>query len=271
MSRQVEELSASGIKRFRDCPRQYQLHYLSDVPEPDEGEVEHFQIGNTVHDSVENVLKEQPEIVNENEEVIHDALVSEEDTLDYNYQDNQSKVTTSIETASRWISSFVTEVKHVEEEWTMDRGSIKFKGLADLVADVEQGDEVYEDVIIDWKTGQENDEWKEKVQSGMYIEMFYDKFGHYPDAAVFVYLNEETQSFHSRIRNGEVYWNENENKYWEQIEKYKNKILQREIEGVWPTKPEQSRCFFCSFKHYCQDSGVGAENVEPRHIQFGKL
>jgi len=267
-------LSSSGIKKFNQCPRKFEIHYLiEELEPPDEGEIEHFQIGNTIHDSLEEALNEL-ESIPEKEKELLETLEEKENHQDYNYSDND-KVDTCLKTASRWISSFVEEIKHVEEEWSMEKSDITYNGLADLVADIDLGDEddpeIYENVIIDWKTGKENEEWKERIQAGMYIEMFYQKFGHYPDAAVFVYLDEETQSFHSRIQNGEVFWNEHENKYWTEIEKIKNEILHTEQTGDWETKPETANCYWCDYKLYCEDSPVGAENAEKRHINIGEI
>jgi len=264
--KKVEELSASGIKKYKECPRRFQLHYLlDDLEPPEDGVVEHFQIGSSVHGALENVLRDLDKVPKKDE--LLDMLLEEESSLDYDYSDND-KVNNCLNTASRWITSFVTSIGHVEEKWTMERDGIEYNGLADLVADVEQ-DGMYSDVIVDWKTGQETEQWKERIQAGMYIEMFYEKFGHYPEAAVFVYLDEETQSFHSRIQDGEVFWNEHENQYWSEIQKYKNQILRSQrTEEKWETKPDQTNCYFCSYKYYCEDSPIGAENVTIQNIDM---
>ena len=267
MVRKLERLSASGLKKYQDCPKQFYLYYLSNVPEPEEGVIEHFEVGNAVHDSIENVLKTRPELIDDEEELFN-AFVKEEDTLGYEYSDDE-KVLNCFETASRWISSFVVDVNHVEEEWIMEKDGMKWKGFADLVANIEMNDVTYENVIVDWKTGKETEEWKEVIQSGMYIEMFWDKFGSYPEGAVFVYLDEETQSFHPRISDGEVFWNEHENKYWTEIDRIKSKIMLSEQNNNWQADPESKKCFFCDHKLFCQDSPVGAENVNQSHISIG--
>jgi CRISPR/Cas system-associated exonuclease Cas4 (RecB family) len=266
MSRKVEELSASGVKTYKQCPKQFWYDYISEIEPVDEGEVEHFQIGNAVHDSLEEVLQSDIDLTNEDE--ILSQLKSEERKLDYNYDDD-SKVSTSFQTASRWISSFVDSVKHVEEKWSIEKDGFEYRGLADLVADLSIGEETYNNSIVDWKTGSENEEWKERVQGGMYAEMHYELYGEYPDAIVFVYLAEETQSVHRRVQDGEVFWNEVENKYWTEIEKYKAQILQSQAVDEWEAKPDQSKCFFCEYKYHCADSGVGAENVGVSEIEMG--
>lgn len=278
MSPEISELSASGIKTFRDCPKQFWYEYLSDVPEPTEGKVEHFEIGNAVHESIEAVLQTDGLKEMDSEELL-DVLYSRESELEYEY-DDRKKAETCLKTASRWIASFVKEVKLVEEKWKMERDGLVFKGIADLVADVDMGESLYEDCIVDWKTGQLYDSqedpekaktqmWKEKIQGGMYAEMFHEKHGRYPDAILFVYLNEEEQSTHARMQNGEVFWNEFENKYWTEIEKYKNRILQAKNDDEWEARPQQSRCYFCPYKFHCRDSGVGAEDASPTEIFIG--
>lgn len=264
MPRKVEELSASGIKSYAECEKQYWYKYLSEIDAVEQEEPEHFKVGNTVHDTLEKVLKDD-ELVIADEEELFQTLMRVKDTLEYDYEDEE-KVVTCFETASRWISSFVSDVKHVEEKWTMDKDGIEFRGLSDLVADIEQGDEVYEDTIVDWKTGKENDEWKERIQGGMYAEMHKDIYGTYPEAIVFVYLNEEVQSLHPRIQDGKVFWNETENKYWSEIADYKNQILQSQAVDDWEAQPEQANCYFCDYKYHCADSGIGAENVTMSEI-----
>jgi CRISPR/Cas system-associated exonuclease Cas4 (RecB family) len=276
MTKDVEELSASGVKSYVECPKQFYLNYLTDVPEPTDGEPEHFRVGNAVHGVIEDVLMEDEWQVGSDEETdtqpaerLFELFMERVEESDHEYSDDE-KVETCFETASRWITSFVENVNHVEEEWGMERDGIRYRGFADLVADIGM-DELYENTIVDWKTGQESDEWKERIQGGMYAEMHHEIYDEYPDAIVFVYLNEETQSMHKRVQDGKVFWNEQENKYWTEIEKYKNQILRSETLGSWEAKPGQSKCYFCPYKYHCADSGVGAENVTPNQIEIGKL
>jgi len=267
-----EHLSASGIKSFVRCPRQFWYKYISEIEPPDDGMPDFFAVGNTIHESIEAVLNEYPENIDDGA-FLKSAFLGKSDNLDYDYSDDD-KVDNCFATASRWISSFVSEVKCVEEHWEMERDGITYFGMADLVADVEQNGELYENAIVDWKSGQvidEDEEWKERVQGGMYAEMFYEEYGEYPDAIIFVYLDEEQQSLHARIRDGKVYWNEHKNDYWEEIAKYKNKILLSESKDDWKAKPEQSKCYFCDFKHHCKYSGVGAEEVQSKHITFNGM
>jgi len=267
--RDVEKLSASGLKAFKECPRQFQLKYLiEEIKPPDEEEPKHFATGNCVHDTLEYVLKNYSEIDDESD---LRAYLDQEKVQFSSERQDDSQVNNCFDTASRWIPSFVESVNQVEEEWRIEIDGIEFVGFADLVADLRFQGEIYDDVIVDWKTGSENEEWKERIQSGVYIEMFYRKYGHYPDAAVFVYLDEETQSFHSRIQEGEVFWNEHRNKYWEEIESYRNEILRLQSEDRWETKPETANCYFCDYKYYCRDSPVGAEDVGIKEINIGDI
>ena len=265
MSDTIEHLSASGIKSFRECEKQFWYKYVSDVEPPDEGEIEHFSIGNTIHDSLENVLQ-QPDVLELSETELLERLRDEERSLDYNYEDSE-KVQTCLEFAAKYISGYVTNIVSVEDRFEMNVNGIDFVGYADLIADVDDRGEELSDVIIDWKTGKENDEWKERIQGGMYVKMFHEIHGRWPDSIQFIYLNEGTRSVHNRINDGDVMWNDYQNKYWEEIEGDISNISNSAFNDEWEAKPESSRCHFCSFKYACSDY-IGSEDCEPHHLEI---
>lgn len=271
----IRHISASGVKSYSECPKQFYLKYLSDIEPPEREEPDFFKVGNTVHDTIENILKENPDAHEMAEEDLLELFRKEETTLEYDYpSDESSKVQSCLETAASWITDYVTNIHHVEEEWTKKIGGRDYIGFADLVADLEyeeQGIEL-ENVIVDWKTGKDEDKaLKEQYQSGMYIELFRREYDIVSDAAVFVYVNEGTQHLHRRISDGDVKWNANGGEYWENIQKVVNQIQHSENVDEWEAKPERDRCHWCNFKLYCADSGIGAENVEPYHFQVGKI
>lgn len=270
MSRSVERLSASGVKKYIGCPKQFWYYYLSDIELPETDEPEFFKVGNAVHDSLENVLQRSPGLIND-EDALLVALQEEEEGLNHGYEsDSSSKVQGCLEVAAGYIADFVTRVDSVEDRWEIERRDLDFTGFADLVADVESGEDVLENVIVDWKTGKEQDEWKERIQGGMYLEMFYEENGYYPDGIEFIYLDEKTRSSHSRISDGEVMWNETENKYWTQIEKEMNDILKSDAKNEWPADPDSKGCYFCDYKLVCEDY-IGAESTTPEKMNFGAL
>lgn len=269
----IEKLSASRIKKYQSCPKEYFYKYLSDVEPPEEGEVEHFEIGNTVHDSIEIYLKEHglPDISDEDtdekrQDIIHEELKSIESGLDYNYEDRK-KVETCLEFAAKFIAKYVESINTVEEEMIMEHNGITFKGFADLIGNVKANDGVLSDVVIDWKTGKENPEWKEKIQGGMYVKMFHDEYGRWPESIYFVYLNEGTLSVHNRIDDGDIMWNDHQNEYWDDISGYISDMTNDAFKGEFEAKPSDN-CYWCGFKYACEDGGRGAETATPQHYQI---
>lgn len=267
MSNQVDYISASGLKSYKSCPKQYYYKYVSDIEPPEEGEIEHFEVGNTIHDSLENVLQED-ETLDLSEDELLSRLREEERSLDYNYEDSE-KVQTCLEFAAKYISGYVTDIVSVEDRFEMNVNGIDFVGYADLIADIDDRGEELSDVIIDWKTGKENDEWKERIQGGMYVKMFHEIYGRWPDSIQFIYLNEGTRSIHNRIDGGDVMWNSHQNKYWEEIEDDISDISNSAFNDEWEAKPGDSKCHFCDYKYSCREGGIGSEDCKPHHLDIG--
>jgi RecB family exonuclease len=261
----IEKLSASRIKKYQSCPKQYFYDYLSDVEPPEEGEVEHFEIGNAVHDSIEEALHEE-NVLDLKQNDLYDRLKEIESELDYNYSDRK-KVETCLEFAAKFINKYVTSITTVEDEMNMEEMGIEFTGFADLIGNVDDGDGELSDVVIDWKTGKENPEWKEKIQGGVYVKMFYEEYGRWPESIQFVYLNEGTRSVHNRISDGEIMWNDMQNEYWDEIKGYISNMTNSAYKGEFEAKPSDN-CYWCDFKYSCEDGGRGAETATPQHYQI---
>jgi RecB family exonuclease len=217
-------------------------------------------VGNSVHDSAEEYLKNHD--VNLSKEDIEDKLVEIESNFDYNY-DDRNKVENCLSFLAKFISGYVDSVNTVEEKMTMVQNGIDFTGYADLIGDVEGVN-----TVVDWKTGKENPEWKERIQGGMYVKMFHEEYGEWPDSIQFVYLDEGTRSVHNRVDNGEIMWNDYQNEYWDDIKGYISNMTNDAFKGEFEAKPEDSKCYWCDFAMACEDGGRGAETAEPQHYQI---
>jgi RecB family exonuclease len=260
----INRLSASSIKKYKNCPKSFFYKEISDVEPPDEEEPDFFAVGNTVHDTLESVLQED-DVLELSEDELLSRLRDEERSLDYNYEDSE-KVQTCLEFASKYISGYVTDIVSVEDRFEMNVKGIDFVGYADLIADINDRGEDLNDVIIDWKTGKENDEWKERIQGGMYVKMFHEIYGRWPESIQFIYLNEGTRSVHNRIDDGDVMWNDHQNKYWEEIEGDISDISNSAFNDEWEANVSDS-CYFCDYKFACSDY-IGSEDCEPHHLEI---
>lgn len=250
----IDKMSASGVKKFQKCPKQYYLRYLHEYS-PLLDENKYIRIGNSVHESCEDVLED---VDSRDADVLLDELWKNDP--EYYGDDEYEQVESCFETAAKYIAGYVDDIQSIEDRWTMDHNGIELIGYCDLVAD---------ERIIDWKTGKsEGKELDEKIQASFYIKLYENEFGKLPEEVDFVYLDEGTRSTHRRItEDGEVLWNNHKNTYWEDTQKIINRIIQSNNKGEW--EPDPSDCHWCEYKYYCQDSPIGAENVTREHIDLG--
>lgn len=257
----IERLSASRVKKFESCPKQYYLRYVEDYEIPDIEDNEYIQLGNAIHDSIEHVLTNHPNL--RDEDRLKELITEKNEEIKEYPSGMQSDAEECIDTAASFIASNISSdgIRDVEEFWTMERDGVEFRGLLDVAGD---------GVIYDWKTGKsEGKELDEKIQAAVYIEMYYDEYGEYPETVHFVYLKEGVLSTHERVDDGEVYWNSVENKYFETVEENVREIRKSFRNGEWEADPGSSKCHFCDYKLHCKDSKVGSEDVKRHHIEIG--
>lgn len=251
----IEHLSASSVKSFSECEKRFFLRYVHPREPLEEEDNKYIQVGNAVHESIEDTLKETD---SRNADNLLDKFWQNDP--EYYEESERDKVQSCFETASKYVEKHVgDDIRAIEDRWTMDYDGIELVGYCDVV---ENGH------IIDWKTGKsEGKELKEKIQASFYIKLFENEYGEYPEHVDFAYLDDGTRSTHERFTDGgEVLWNSHQNKYWEDTESIINKILLADNTDEWTPDPERDKCHWCSEKFFCEDGGVGAENVEKRHI-----
>jgi len=201
-------------------------------------------------------------------------LRDENRDLGYDYgEDNEEQVQSCLETAAKFISGHVGEVRSIEDRWTVDveELDLTFLGYSDLTAGKNQmndeGEKIGEqDAIFDWKTGKKASPLEEKIQAGVYIELYKEEFGEVPEMFIFVYLKEGEISIHRRVSDDGRYWSKDSNKYFDTVMDYSKQIVRAEMKDDWEAKGSGSDCYWCDYKYLCSDSPIGAENVEVHNI-----
>lgn len=260
MNERLKSLSASGTKTFDKCPKRYYLKYVEEYELPESDDNKYIQLGNAIHDSIEHVLTENPTL--RDEDKLKTKIESKNEEIKEYPSSMQSDADECIDTAASFIASHIPEdgIRDIEEKWSMERDGVEFRGLLDVAGD---------GVIYDWKTGKsDGKELDEKIQAAVYIELYYDEYGEYPDTVHFVYLKEGVLSTHERVDDGEVYWNSVQNKYFDTVEENVRKIRKAHREDEWEADPGD-KCYWCDYKLYCKDSPIGSEDVNRQHIEIG--
>lgn len=252
----VTYLSSSAVKKFANCPKSYEYKYVDRYDVPDESDNKFILRGNAVHGVLEELLQSDSDLSNRDN--VHDYLV--ENCSDEYPSSMSSDVDDSLEMAAKYVANYVDDVRDVEERWEMNHDGIDLVGYADLIDG---------DTIVDWKTGKsEGKEMDERIQASFYIKLFENEYGHLPEKVEFVYLTEGELSTHNRITDdGEVMWNNHQNKYWEEVESIISQIQMAHNRDEWEAQP--GNCYFCSFKYACEDSKIGSENVTKQEIEIG--
>lgn len=251
-------ISASQVKKWKKCPKQFWYRYISDIEIEDDGS-KFTEMGNAVHESIEEFLKGDPDLSDKDhiEERLHIQLTAREDNFEYG-EDMDERANQCIENAAKyleWLHEQGDEIRGIELDHEYEKhipGTDRpFRAIMDLATDKR---------IVDWKTGNKG---AEKVQAGIYIEGYKDKYGEYPEQVHFVYLKEDEVdvNIHNAETDEEVYWGDKVNQYWQEMVPHVQSMHNAmELEN-YPADPGESKCYWCAYSYHCPDSGVGVADI----------
>lgn len=247
------DISASRIKRHAKCPEQYRLRYV-EGKEPTKRRKGYGELGSLVHESIENVLNRNPDESSETRLIgmLKQEFYNLEDSDEYDTDliDDRQRETgiDCLETAARFITKQNkqgVEFEELEKKVTfrmneLDRTNVGF-------IDVVTGDGIW-----DWKTGTIRDgtEKDEIIQGSVYMAGYHNEYGELPECIRFVYLKEEKVR---SIEPNEMNWNK--------MMKYARKLVNAERKDEFPADPEQSKCYFCGWEHFCSASDVSPGQI----------
>lgn len=243
-------ISASGLKTFEDCPRQWWYKYESDK-EPVEGDTRALDLGSAVHETIELVLTTDPppqwdaweewDIESRFLDVYEQqfaASVAEE------YQDRAIKC---LKNAARYLEKREPQLRGVEVsvEYNLNRPDVD--GLARGTMDVATDTEIW-----DWKTGGIYDDTakKEKIQGAAYMGAYRVEYGEAPEAIRFIYLREEA------VRSIEP-----SDEVWEYFVGYARRLAAAKKNDAFEATPGKP-CQWCDYQSYCPAAGGIGENFD---------
>lgn len=241
-------LSASRIKTHASCPKKYELKYIQEL-EAMKGAKGYGQLGSWVHLTLENVLSKNPNETNEQALLANFKReffkLEDSDEIDVSAVDDRQKDTglDCLPVAARFIATHQPNIDGLEVpvNFHIDNPNIDrtVYGKMDVVADGE---------VWDWKTGtiRETTERDELIQGSTYMAGYHKEYGELPKAIRFIYIKEEKQR--------EI---EPTEESWQSMVQYARRLVQDEEKGEFEAKPEQGKCYFCSYEMACPASKVG--------------
>ena len=244
--------SASKLKKFKGCPKQYEFRYISDREQTkaDEG---YLGLGSAVHECIENVLSDGlseyrkdgsfPNYFGSESDLTYyikrpySSKVKKYDVPDDMAEDGEKYLANA---AGFLASKDLTKIRDIEE-W-MD---YNIKGQ-DMIAIM---DVTTEESIWDWKTGKKREE-DEIIQGAVYMGAYQSTYGHPPSAVNFIYLKDR------KVRKVAP----TDDNWQKMIQILEELQLAYEQEN-FPATPGDP-CYFCGFEGYCSASPVGLGDVD---------
>lgn len=245
MTDEVPYISASQMKSFARCPKEYSFKYQSDLRGTKMGEG-YAALGRAVHVSIEEVLSEYPQLRDETQLEYKFKKVLDGNDWDYPSRMNDA-AETCLENAAKYLSNHGnTEIRDVEVDhrFNVSRPDINqnFRAILDVTTDT---------AIWDWKSGKNVRVEDEKIQGSVYMAAYTQLYGHPPDEIRFVYLRKGEVNSHSSNLN------EDDNEMWENMIRLAKKVKRAWKLNDFPAKPDPSKCFWCAFEGYCEFSAIG--------------
>lgn len=230
-------MSASGIKKFADCPKQWWFRYASDV-DPSEADTRYLDLGSAVHETIEDALKAREAGLNPTTKVEsqYDVNAAANGVTDDLWDDGLEYVHTAVGMVQR-ENPDIRDIE-AEQEFDVERPDLDetFRAKIDVATESE---------IWDWKTGSIRDDTpkKEKIQGAVYMAAYRVKYGEPPSKVKFIYLKE------NEIRKFDP-----SDDVWEGMMSQAKALAAAKRENQFPARPGD-QCHWCDYELYCTEAG----------------
>lgn len=247
-------LSASRVKTFQKCPRQYELKYIEGKPVTKQNKG-YGALGALVHEAIENVLVEMLDVDQYDRSDLARRFKREfydlEESGDYDMSiidDRQREDGLDcLEMAAKYIAKVQPNIRDIEKESIYEISRFERNALGYM-------DVCTENEIWDWKTGRirgEDTLRDEVIQGSMYVAAYHTEYGEMPEAVKFVYIKE-----------GEVRTLDSSRDNWEQMIQYATPLINALDSGDFPARPEESKCYFCGYEQWCDAAPTSAGQIQ---------
>lgn len=248
--------SASQIKTFKTCPKEYWYKYVSDK-DPAYVEKGYLSLGSAVHETIEAVLLEYPDLRDRKQ--LEHKMQTHLENMDHGIPESMvDKAFTCVGNAAHYIAKQEDlDILGIEAEHKFDvnRPDISYPFLAIMDVTTSEG-------IVDWKTGNVYED-SERLQGGVYLAAYANMYGRVPEYVKFVYLKDREVNTYSRTDgNGHEFWSDEKMPDgWQEVIKIAKQLQKAWREDTWPAKPDTAPCYFCDYKNFCPQGKRGVDNV----------
>ena len=240
--------SASGLKKYQDCPLQFKLSYILKIPEPP-GASPAAAKGTSVHAVIEHLDPALPA------ETQVPGLLEQFWTPDQfasKTQSEQDKVSARelVETYLAWQAKNNNTILEAEKEFSFTFAGREMHGFIDRIERTPGGGYV----VIDFKSGSSKSSGitkknlPENIQLNLYALAIRELYGKLPERTTLFYLKDNNRIDYQPTEDSVVAFAGN-------LEQMMAKILA----GEFPAQPDFMRCGWCPYGDLCESREMDGE------------
>jgi DNA helicase-2/ATP-dependent DNA helicase PcrA len=233
--------SASGLKKYQDCPLQFKLSYILKIPEPP-GASPAAAKGTSVHAVIEHLDPALPP------ETQVPGLLEQfwtPDQFESKTQSEQDKVSARelVGTYLAWQAKNPNTILEAEKEFSFTFAGREMHGFIDRIEQTPGGGYV----VIDFKSGSSKSSGSmkknlpENIQLNLYALAIRELYGKLPERTTLFYLKDNNPIDYQPTEDSVVAFAGN-------LEPMMAKILA----GEFPAQPDFMRCGWCPYGDLCE-------------------
>jgi DNA helicase II / ATP-dependent DNA helicase PcrA len=240
--------SASGLKKYQDCPLQFRFSYILKIPEPP-GASPAAAKGTTVHSVIEHL---DPALPAETQVPVLLEQFWTPDQFESRTQSEQDKVSARelVETYLAWQAKNTNTIVEAEKEFSFTFAGREIHGFIDRIERTPSDGYV----VIDFKSGSSKSSGITKknlpdnIQLNLYALAIKEMYGKLPERATLLYLKDNNPIDYQPTEASIVAFAEN-----------LEQMIAMILAGEFPAQPDFMRCGWCPYGDLCGSRELGEE------------
>ena len=237
--------SASALKTYNDCPKQYKFSYVLRIPTPRKT---YFDLGGAIHEVIEHLTRQELEGTLPTKDqalaMLEHFWSSAAYRLRKKEREDKASAEQMIDAYLAWQAQNENKVVDVEMKFAFNLSGRVVKGFIDRVERTPEGNYV----VIDFKTGSQSEtknSIKENVQMNVYCLAILEKFGTLPRRASLFY-----------IKHGKTVDYFPDSEPLEQQKVRLTSMIDAVLQERFPGNPAYQTCRFCDYEDLCEEKEI---------------
>ncbi len=232
--------SASGLKKYKDCPLQFKFSYVMKIPEPP-GVAPAAAKGTSIHAVIENLDFTKP-IKDQVAELLESNWIPDQFESQTQSEQNKTSAFDLIDTYLAWQEQNKNTIVGSEKEFSFTLAGREMHGFIDRIEQTLEG----RHVVIDFKSGKKPSDITKKsipenIQLNLYAMAIRKMYGKLPERASLFYLTDNKLVDYLPTEESIAAFSTN-----------LEDMLQKILAGEFPPQPDFMRCGWCPYGDLCE-------------------